>query len=82
VRSAGDRPTNVTVTVHTVTVGKDFLDQPETPLLRKVQVVNKEWQPVTAEINVAPRTDRLGIHIAGSPGNAYVAEPSLRRVAQ
>ena len=80
-RRATDKPTNVTVTVRAVIVGEDFLDQPETLLLRKVLAVGKDWQPATFEIDVAPRTDRLSIHIAGRPGNNYFAALSFRRVA-
>lgn len=80
-RNSSGEPAKLTVAIQAVMVGDDSVDRPETELVHKALVVTKDWQTVTADVNVAERTDRLRIHISSGPGNILLAEPSFRRVA-
>ena len=81
-RSTGEKPSRATLTVRAVMVGDDFIDRPEMQLVQQTRVVGKDWEVITAQVDVGRRTDRLTIRISSAPTSVLLAEPSFRRLAE
>lgn len=81
-RSTGEKPSRLTVTIRAVVAGDDFVDRPETELVHQTRVVDKDWEVITAGVDVQERTDRLTIHVSSARATVLLAEPSFRRSAE